>query len=210
MDQSDTYKTIVSASEETLYKEKGSKFYGYAYPIATAEEVKPIIELLKKKHPNAVHYCYAYQLGSAPTATYRANDDGEPSNSAGMPIYGQIQSFQLTNLLVVVVRIFGGIKLGVGGLIAAYRTTAQMTLEVCDVVEKTIDVHFLLSFEYKNMNKVMRVIKEKNITIVTQEMEIDPITKDPFGKIAIKVRKKSAEMIFDTFNSMFDINIKKV
>lgn len=165
MEYDDTYKTIAFESEEVLFKEKGSKFFGYAFPIEHEDELKPIIETLKKQHPHAVHYCYAYQLGTAPKISYRANDDGEPSNTAGAPIYGQIQSFGLTNVLVVVVRIFGGVKLGVGGLIAAYKTTAQMTLEVCEIVEKTIDVHFLISFDYKNMNKVMRVIKEKNLKL---------------------------------------------
>ncbi|MNX18068.1 IMPACT family member YigZ [compost metagenome] len=129
----DTYNTIAHPSEEILYKEKNSKFFGYAFPIQSEEEVKPIIDVLRKQHPHAVHYCYAYQIGSD-TITYRANDDGEPSNTAGMPIYGQIQSFAVTNILIVVVRIFGGIKLGVGGLISAYRTTAQMVLETCDII----------------------------------------------------------------------------
>jgi uncharacterized YigZ family protein len=158
LEYNDTYQTIAFESEEVLFKEKGSKFFGYAFPIINEDEVKPIIENLKKQHPHAVHYCYAYQLGTSPKISYRANDDGEPNNTAGAPIYGQIQSFGLTNVLVVVVRIFGGIKLGVSGLIAAYKTTAQMTLEICEIVEKTIDVHFLISFDYKNMNKVMRVI----------------------------------------------------
>ena len=210
LDYLDTYHTIASASDEILYKEKGSKFFGYSFPLATEEEVKPIIETLKKLHPNAVHYCYAYQLGTSPTMSYRANDDGEPSNTAGLPIYGQIQSFNVTNLLIVVVRIFGGVKLGVGGLISAYRTTAQMSLQVCEIIEKTIDVHFIISFDYINMNKVMRVIKEKNLAIVSQEMEMDEATGNPIGKIEIKIRKKSAEMIFDTFNSIFEINIEQL
>ncbi|MBK0369984.1 IMPACT family protein [Flavobacterium agrisoli] len=205
----DTYSTIDEPSEEIIYKEKGSKFYGYAFPINSEEEVKPIIEILKKQHPSAVHYCYAYQLGTENDISYRANDDGEPSNSAGMPIYGQLQSYNVTNILVVVVRIFGGIKLGVGGLIAAYRNTAQQTLAICEIVEKTIDIPFLITFDYQNMNKVMRVIKEKNISIVSQEMEIEPETEKPIGKIGIKIRKKNAEMVFDTFNSMFEINIKR-
>jgi uncharacterized YigZ family protein len=205
----DTYNTIAFPSEESLFKEKSSKFFGYAFPIASEDEVKPIIEVLKKKHPHAVHYCYAYQIG-AESIQYRANDDGEPSNTAGAPIYGQIQSFGLTNVLIVVVRIYGGIKLGVGGLITAYRTSAQITLESCEIVEKTIDIAFEISFDYKNMNKVMRVIKEKKLEIVTQEMEIDPETNLPIGKLVIKTRKKNAEMIFDTFNSLFEIDIKKL
>ncbi len=208
LEYNDTYQTIASESEEVLFKEKGSKFFGYAFPIETEDEVKPIIERLKKQHPHAVHYCYAYQIGTAPKISYRANDDGEPGNTAGAPIYGQIQSFGLTNVLVVVVRFFGGIKLGVGGLIAAYKTTAQMTLEICEIVEKTIDVHFLISFDYKNMNKVMRVIKEKKLEITSQEMEIDENSGLPIGKIITKTRKKNAESIFSTFDLMFEIDIK--
>ncbi|MES2240521.1 MAG: YigZ family protein [Bacteroidota bacterium] len=196
----DTYKTIEFPSEEILFKEKGSKFFGYAFPITSEEEVKPIIEVLKKQHTTACHYCYAYQIGTE-KISYRANDDGEPSNSAGMPIYGQIQSFSVTNTLVVIVRIFGGTKLGVGGLITAYKTAAQLTLENCSIIEKTIDVHYLISFDYKNMNKVMRIIKEKNLDIVNQKMEMS-------CEIEIKTRKKNAKQIFDIFNSLFEIEIK--
>ena len=206
MEIKDTYNTIAFASEEILYKEKNSKFFGSAYPIQSEDEVKPIIEGLRKKHPNAGHFCYAYQIGTD-TLSYRANDDGEPSNSAGMPIYGQIQSFSLTKTLVVVARLFGGVKLGVGGLISAYKTTAQLTLESCEIIEKTIDIHYQVSFDYKNMNKVMRVIKEKKLEIVSQEMEINEETGLPIGKIEIKTRKKNAEMIFDIFNSIFEIDI---
>jgi uncharacterized YigZ family protein len=205
----DTYNTIAFPSEEVLLKEKNSKFFGYAYPMLSEEEIKPIIERLKKLHPNAGHFCYAYQIGAEKTS-YRANDDGEPSNSAGMPIYGQIQSFELTNVLLVVVRQFGGVKLGVGGLISAYKTAAQMALEVCKIIEKTIDIHFIITFDYKNMNKVMRVIKEKKLDILSQEMEINEETELPLGKIEIKTRKKNAEIVFDIFNCMFEIDIKKL
>ena len=118
-----------------------------------------------------------------------------------LPIYGQILSFGITNTLIVVVRIFGGIKLGVGGLITAYKTTAQITLEASEIIEKTIDIHYLVSFDYKNMNKVMRVVKEKNLEIVNQKMEMS-------CEIEIVTRKKNAEMIFDIFSSMFEIEIK--
>lgn len=208
LEHNDTFQTIAFESEEVLFKEKGSKFFGYAFPLINEEQVKPIIERLKKQHPHAVHYCYAYQLGTEPKISYRANDDGEPGNTAGAPIYGQIQSFGLTNVLVVVVRIFGGIKLGVGGLIAAYKTTAQMTLEVCEILEKTIDVHFLISFDYKNMNKVMRVIKEKKLEIVSQEMEMEEDSGLAIAKIVTKTRKKNAESVFGIFNLMFEIDIK--
>jgi uncharacterized YigZ family protein len=200
LDSTDSYKTIAFPTEEILYKEKNSKFYGYAFPINSEEEVKALIEPLKKKHFNAVHFCYAFQTGTNPIY-FRANDDGEPSNSAGMPIYGQIQSFGVTNILVVVVRYFGGTKLGVGGLISAYRTAAQMTLEISPIITKTINVHYLISFDYKNINKVMRVIKEKNIEIITQKMELN-------CEIEIATRQKNAESIFNTFNSMFEIEIK--
>ncbi|MDI5893407.1 IMPACT family protein [Flavobacterium algoritolerans] len=209
MEFKDTYNTIDFPSSAVLFKEKNSKFFGYAFPIQSEEDVKPIIETLRKQHPNAGHFCYAYQIG-ADIITYRANDDGEPSNSAGMPIYGQIQSFSVTNVLIVVVRIFGGVKLGIGGLITAYKTTAQMVLETCEIIEKTIDIHFTITFDYKNMNKVMRVIKEKKLEIVNQEMEINEDSGLPIGKIEIKTRKKNAEMVFDIFNSMFGIDIKQL
>lgn len=207
MEVKDTYKTIAFASEEMLYKDKNSKFFGFAFPIESEDELKNIIEVLRKKHPHASHFCYAYQIGTD-TVSYRANDDGEPNNSAGMPIYGQIQSFSLTNILVVVARVFGGVKLGVGGLISAYKTTSQLTLESCEIIEKTIDIHYFISFDYKNMNKVMRIIKEKNLEIVSQEMEMNEENGLPNGKIEIKTRKKNAEMIFDIFNSLFEIDIK--
>lgn len=199
MDYKDTYKTITAASEEIQFKEKKSKFFGYAFPLQTEEAVKPIIYSLHKQHPNAGHFCYAYQIGTN-TIVYRVNDDGEPSNTAGMPIYGQIQSFEVTNILIVVVRLFGGVKLGVGGLISAYKSTAQLILESSDIIEKTIDINYRISFDYKNINKVMRVIKEKNITIVSQQMELSCV-------IEISTRKKNAHLIFDIFNSMFEIEI---
>ncbi|TGV01688.1 IMPACT family protein [Flavivirga rizhaonensis] len=198
----DTYRTILKASEENLYKDKNSKFYGYAFPVLTESDVKIHIETLKNTHHAARHWCYAYQLGTE-TFSYRANDDGEPSNSAGMPIYGQIQSFNVTNILVVVVRYFGGVKLGVGGLINAYKTTAQITLEHSNISEKTININYLISFDYKNMNKVMRIIKEKNLNINNQVLEMD-------CKITISVRKKDAQSIFETFNHLFEIDIKKI
>ena len=167
----DTYKTIAFPSEEILFKEKSSKFFGYAFPVQSEAEIKPIIDTLRKQHPHAAHYCYAYQIGTD-TIIYRANDDGEPSNTAGMPIYGQIQSFGVTNVLILVVRTFGGVKLGVGGLITAYKTAAQMTLNSSKIIEKTIDIHYLVSFDYKNINKIMRVIKEKNIEIASQKIEM--------------------------------------
>ena len=196
----DTYKTIASPSEEILFKEKNSKFFGYAFPVTSEEEIKNHLDILRKQHYGAVHFCYAFQIGTD-KIQYRANDDGEPSNTAGAPIYGQIQSFGLTNILVVVVRFFGGIKLGVGGLISAYRISAQMALEASEIIEKTINIHYIVSFDYKNMNKVMRVIKEKNLEIISQNM-------NESCEIEIATRKKNAEQIVDIFNNLFEIEIK--
>lgn len=197
----DTYKTIEQPVTDVLFKEKNSKFIGFAYPITSEDEVKIHLEQLRKDHFSARHWCYAYQIGTE-TIRFRANDDGEPSNSAGMPIYGQIQSFEITNVLIVVVRYFGGIKLGVGGLISAYKTAAQMALEEAIIIEKTIDKHYIISFDYKNMNKVMRIIKEKNLEIVNQKMELA-------CEIEIATRKKNAEQVFDIFTNLYEVEIKE-
>lgn len=199
--EKDTYRTLEAPSEEVLFKEKNSKFFGLAFPVTNEEEIKNILTEIKKAHFSARHWCYAYQIGTE-KIQYRANDDGEPNNSAGMPIYGQIQSFDVTNVLVVVVRYFGGVKLGVGGLISAYKTTAQMALENATMIEKTIDKHFLIHFDYKNMNKVMRIIREKNLEIVNQKMELS-------CEIEIKTRKKNADMITDIFENLFEITIQE-
>lgn len=198
----DTYKTIDTPSIEVLYKEKNSKFFGYAFPVTTENEIKSHLYNLRKQHFGAVHFCFSYQLGTE-TINFRTSDDGEPNNSAGMPIYGQIQSYGLTNVLLVVVRFFGGIKLGVGGLITAYKTAAQMALEESEIIEKTIDVYFQISFDYKNMNKVMRVIKEKNLAIISQKMEES-------CQIEISIRKKNAEIIFAIFSTLFEVAIKRL
>ena len=202
MELKDTYKTIANPSEEVLFKEKSSKFFGYAFPVCSQDEIKTNLEHLKKQHFGAVHFCYAYQIGTE-KVEFRANDDGEPSNSAGMPIYGQIQSFELTNILIVVVRYFGRTKLGVGGLISAYKTTAQMALEAAEIIDKTIDVNFNISFDYKNINKVMRIIKEKKLIVISQKMELN-------CEIEITTRKKNAEEIFDIFKCLFEITVTKL
>lgn len=198
----DTYKTIEISVENILFKEKNSKFFGFAFPVTSEIEVKTHLENLKAEHFSARHWCYAYQIGTE-NIKFRANDDGEPSNSAGMPIYGQIQSFEITNVLVVVIRYFGGVKLGVGGLISAYKTSAQLTLNEANIIEKTIDKKFKITFDYKNMNKVMRIIKEKNIQIVHQKMELN-------CEIEIATRKKNAEEIVAIFTALFEIEIEEL
>ena len=200
--ENDLYKTIDFPSEEVLLKEKNSKFFGYAIPVTSEEDVKENLERLRKEHFSARHWCYAYQIGTE-KIQYRANDDGEPNNSAGMPIYGQIQSFEVTNILVVVVRYFGGVKLGVGGLISAYKTAAQMALENATIVEKTINKHFIISFGYAHMNKVMRIIKEKNLQIVSQKMEMD-------CEIEISIRKKNVQNLLDTFENLYEIKLTEI
>ena len=168
----DTFRTIAEPSPEQLFKEKGSRFFSYAYPIASESEVKPILEALRKTHHGAVHFCYAWQIGTT-QISYRANDDGEPSHTAGAPIYGQIQSFGLTNVLVVVVRFFGGIKLGVGGLISAYRTSAQMALDAAEIIQREIRASFSVATSYALLNRVMRAIRENRGEISAQTMEMD-------------------------------------
>ena len=200
----DTYNTILKSTEEVLFKDKNSKFFGYAFPVSSEEEIKTLLEQVKKEHHAARHWCYAYQLGTEePNIQFRANDDGEPNNSAGMPIYGQIQSFEVTNILIIVVRYFGGVKLGVGGLINAYKTTAQMALEVADIVTRTINKLFLIHCDYKNINTVMRIIKEKNLDVTNQKMELD-------CEITISIRLKDAPAIFEQFDHLFEIDIKEL
>lgn len=204
MIEKDRYKTLSKPSQEVLYKDKNSKFFGYAFPVKQEADVKNVLEALKTQHQSAGHWCYAYQTGTNETNLYfRTNDDGEPNNSAGMPIYGQIQSFNLTNTLVVVVRYFGGVKLGVGGLINAYKTTAKLALEASKIINKTIKKHYCIHFEYKNMNKVMRIIKENNLKIVSQTLELD-------CQITISIRLRDSEKIAKKFKSIYGVSIKTV
>lgn len=193
----DTYKTIVQSSPEVLFKDRNSKFFGYAFPISQEDEVKPLIEQLKKKHYQARHWCYAWVLGKR-YERFRANDDGEPSNSAGAPIHGQLQSYDVTNVLVVVVRYFGGTKLGVGGLINAYRTGAQLALEAAAIEERTIDTEFKIQFEYPILNKVMRLIKDHEVTIVQQQMELNCL-------FLLSIRQKNAPVVIAAFEEVYGI-----
>lgn len=185
--ENDTYKTISDPSEEVVFKDRGSKFIGYAYPLQSEDKVREIVDGLKKKHHKARHWCYAWQIG-IDSNKFRVNDDGEPNNSAGQPIYGQILSKELKNVLVVIVRYFGGIKLGVGGLVNAYKSAAHLALESSHIIYKTVDTHFILIFDYSMMNKVMRIIKENNVDIVSQKMELK-------CELHISVRNKEARKV---------------
>ena len=199
---SDTYRTLSKPSEEILFKEKKSKFYGWAYPIQSEDEVKPIIEKIKKKYPAAGHVCYALQLG-VDQIYYRANDDGEPNNSAGKPIYGQIQAFDVTNVLVVVARIFGGTKLGVGGLISAYRTGAQMALQASKIQKRYLNDTYQISFGYPEMDKVMRIIKQRNYTISVRILEVD-------CQLLVVVRKSESKRLIAFFKALHKVSVVKI
>jgi hypothetical protein len=198
----DTYKTIASSVQEVIFKEKSSKFLGYAFPVTSEEEIKAHLEEVKKAHFSARHWCYAWQLGYGTNQRYRANDDGEPNNTAGIPIYGQIQSFELTNILVIVVRYFGGIKLGVGGLVQAYKTTAQLTLQEAETEEKLITEELRIRFEYPLMNKVMRVVKEQNLNI-TQQL----LTEN--CELHLAIRQSDYQRMQELFENIYGVLIVK-
>jgi len=165
----DTYQTL-SSSSQGIYKEKGSKFIARAFPVNTEEEVKTHLLALRKEYHDARHHCYAYCLGFD-RSTWRVNDDGEPSGTAGKPIFGQIQSKNLTNVLIVVIRYFGGIKLGIPGLINAYRTAAREAIEKTDIVTRIVQEKYEICFEYPVMNDVMKILKEEKADIISEEFE---------------------------------------
>jgi uncharacterized YigZ family protein len=176
--ESDTYKTIKSPSQG-VYKEKGSRFLAFAYPISDPEEIKPIIEKIRKEHYMAKHHCFAYMIGHD-RATWRVNDDGEPSSTAGRPILGQINSFGLTNILIVVTRYFGGTLLGVSGLINAYKTAARSAIKNGEITECTLQEFYEITFPYLSMNDVMKILKEENISQSDQNFDLDCCIKINF------------------------------
>ncbi len=167
----DTYKSIGSTSEG-LFKDNGSRFIALAYPVETESEIKEIVASLKKEYHDARHHCYAYRLGYKGDI-FRANDDGEPSSSAGRPILGQIDANGLSDILIVVVRYFGGIKLGIPGLIRAYRTSSADAISNASIIEKTASRKFRLHFGYLNMNDVMKMVKELSLTPAKQEFDME-------------------------------------
>ncbi len=167
----DTYLTVARLSEG-LYKEKMSKFISFAVPVSTLDEAKEAIARYQKEYYDARHVCWAYMLGAARTE-YRVNDNGEPSGTAGKPILGQINSFGLTNVLIVVVRYFGGIKLGTSGLIEAYRAAAAEAIRANEIIECLVEDDVRIFFEYPFMNDVMRIVKEENATIISQYFDLD-------------------------------------
>ena len=190
---SDTYLTIQDKSEG-IYTEKRSKFLAFAHPVETIDEIKDLLTDYKKKYYDARHVCYAYMLGPE-RADFRANDDGEPSSTAGKPILGQINSRELTNILVVVVRYFGGVKLGTSGLIVAYREAAAEALSAATVIEKTIEETVTFTFPYVMMNSVMRVVKELNPRIVEQKYDETCI-------ITLAIKRSMAPMLEERLNKL--------
>jgi uncharacterized YigZ family protein len=168
---SDTYKTI-KAPAKGIFRDKGSRFIAFALPVFSIEEVKPIIEAYKKEYHDARHHCYAYQIGLNKNVS-RVNDDGEPSGTAGKPIMGQINSYGLTNILIIVIRYFGGTLLGVSGLINAYRTAAAEAINNANIIECTVKEYYLIKFPYSSMNDVMKIIKDDNINQYDQVFEMN-------------------------------------
>jgi len=189
----DEYLTLEDASEG-IYKEKGSKFISYAIPVSSIDEVKEQLVKLHKKYHDARHHCYAYRLGDDPYEI-RYNDDGEPSGTAGKPIFGQIQSFGLTNILIVVIRYFGGVKLGTGGLIKAYRTGARSAIENGNIITKTWNIVLEITFDYTQMDMVMRLIKDEGLRIIRQN------ANEKYC-IVLEIRKGSFEFVKNKLSSM--------
>ncbi len=194
----DTFLTIESESEG-FFKDKGSKFLAYAFPVIDEEDIKGHIDVLKKKYYDARHHCYAYVLGNE-GEQYRANDDGEPNHSAGDPILGQIRSKDLTNVLVVVVRYFGGTKLGVPGLINAYKTSTAEALNLAQIIEKQITESITIRFGYPMMNDVMRIVKNYDLNITHQNMELT-------CEMTLEIRQKLLEEVIDKINLLQGVDL---
>ena len=196
---SDIYKTI-STPTEGIYKEKGSKFLSFAIPVSNSDEVREIIKEYRKRFFDARHICYAYMFGAERT-DFRANDDGEPSSTAGRPILGQINSLELTNVLVIVVRYFGGILLGTGGLVTAYKEAAYDALNQAEIIEKTVNETISINFDYIQMNDVMRVIKDTNPQILSH-------TFDNQCNMKLSIRKQDAEFLIEKLGKISSISIE--
>ena len=196
---SDKYKEIKSATTG-VYKEKGSKFIAYSFPVHSEENVKEKLEEVKKLEHSARHHCYAYILKPDKSAQ-RANDDGEPSSTAGKPILGQILSNDLTNILIVVVRYFGGVKLGVPGLIRSYKTAALDAISNSEIITKIIKEQFAVSFKYPQMNEVMRLVKEYNLEVVNTDFQIE-------CNLIFAVAKSESEEVVETFKKNYELTIK--
>jgi uncharacterized YigZ family protein len=198
---SDTYKTIASFSHG-LYKEKGSRFISVAIPISDADEIKPVIEKIRKEHHEARHHCYAYMIGHE-RLIWRVNDDGEPSGTAGRPILGQINSLALTDIAIIVTRYFGGTLLGVSGLINAYRSAAASALENASLIEKTVQEYYEVTFPYISMNDVMRILKDENLGQSGQSFNLE-------CKLILNFRLSSKEKVLARLSRIDSLNLKYI
>lgn len=194
----DTYKTIETKSSG-LYKEKGSKFLAFAYPVKTESEIKLILDQLRKEYYDARHHCYAYVLGYDKSG-WRINDDGEPSGTAGRPIYGQIQSSDLTNVLIVVIRYFGGIKLGVSGLINAYKSASHDAIQQANIIEKTINEVYRLEFPYEQVNDAMKIVKEFGLQILESSFDTD-------SYLVYRIRRNSAQKVISKSEGLYRFKV---
>lgn len=195
----DTYLTL-DHSSSGLYKEKGSKFLYFSFPVANEDQIKLELSRLKKTYFDASHHCFAWILGSK-SEQFRANDDGEPNHSAGDPILGQIRSRNLTNVLIVVVRYFGGTKLGVSGLIQAYKTSAMLAIEQSRIIEKHVMKKLEIRFTYSQINEVMKIIKAENLEIQYQELNLD-------CRLTLELRAGIEEKVTEKFKGLEGISIK--
>ncbi len=200
MEEQFTYRTITNTPVSD-FRDRGSKFFGFAYPVRDVEEVKERVKALKKEHPKAVHYCFAFRIGTDGTL-YRANDDGEPSGSAGKPILGQIDSAGLTDVLVVVVRYFGGSLLGVPGLINAYKTATAQALAQAEIVERWIEERVTLTFDYPAMNEVMHLLKQSEATIYKQDLQL-------FCEVVAGIPKKHADNYISKLQEIRGVEVKQ-
>ncbi len=197
-----SYQSLEAPVEGVILKERKSKFIGYAYPIANEADIKDLLLKLKGKYPDANHICYAWQLGQK-DVTYRVQDDGEPRNSAGKPIYGQINSFGITNIAVFVVRYFGGVKLGVGGLISAYRATARETLKQGIIKEFEVRLTYQLRFGYNNMSAVMRTLDMVQAEIIERQLREE-------AKLRITVPQRHATRFVEGVNQLKGVMLQEL
>lgn len=197
----DCYKSILEPSTG-IYKDNGSKFLAFAYPVSSEEEIKPLVQQLKKEYFDARHHCYAYRLGHT-GAIWRMNDDGEPSSTAGRPIYGQILSSELSDILVVVVRYFGGIKLGVPGLIRAYKTSTADAIANATIIEKIATTPFRIVFDYLQMNSVMKRLKDMGLTPTNQQFDLN-------CSLRVDVRLNNTQNFLEAFDKLEGCRIEKI
>ncbi len=202
MSPTDLYYFTIDKTTTAEFKDRGSRFIAFAYPITAVDDFKKILQELKKEHPKAVHHCFAYRLGLDGN-NFRVSDDGEPSGSAGKPILNAIDSKQLTNVLVVVVRYFGGTLLGVPGLINAYRSTAAMALQLTPSIQKQVEVTYELQFDYTMMNDVMTLLKQCNCSIIKQESQL-------FNLVQTGVPKSRLEEVLSKLKDFHTVDVRRV